>query len=158
MKTVPGISHRLPAWWERILISVTQAQLQGAGAGPGAPFPDPAACGCADRLGNLIASLPRDRRLLLRMGCRTLDLVAFLRFRRRFAGLTPAEACRLLEALAASHFGLLRRLVCVVRMLTQYAYFCSDATWQAIGYDGPWIGRIEVEVMSPPDLGAMEGP
>ena len=42
------------------------------------------------------------------------------------------------------------------QQLTQLAYFMDEGTWDAIGYDGPWLGRIDVTVASPPALGRVE--
>lgn len=38
-------------------------------------------------------------------------------------------------------------------MLCQYAWYLGDETWGACGYDGPWLGRVEVVSRPAPVLG-----
>jgi hypothetical protein len=95
---------------------------------------------------------PRERRLL-GLGTSFVDLVARLRFGRRFSRLDDGPARRILDGLGTSRVALLRRLHLSLRMMTQLAWYSDPAHWDECGYDGPWVGRIAVERGPPPDLG-----
>ena len=38
------------------------------------------------------------------------------------------------------------------------AYYMRPETWPAIGYDGPWLGRVPVAVIPVPRPAGVEGP
>jgi hypothetical protein len=115
-------------------------------------LPDPRSSGALARLAAMVQRLPRDQRRLLRAGQAVLDVLALARFARPFSRLDDRGARYLLRALARSPFPPLRRLHSVLKMMTQFAYFAGEATWTAIGYDGPWLGRIDVPSAPPPRL------
>jgi hypothetical protein len=37
-------------------------------------------------------------------------------------------------------------------MLLQYAWFAGAEGWDAVQYDGPWLGRVAVEVLPGPTI------
>lgn len=135
---------------ERMLVR-TAAAFVGAGE---EGFPAPEACGTGERLGKMVVRLPRDQQRLLRIGCAIVDAIAVIRFGRRFAALDDHRARKLLRGLAKAPLGPLRRLHFVLKMMTQFAYFAGEEAWAAVGYDGPWLGRVDVEVAPAPRIGA----
>lgn len=142
---------------ERNLLAGAEAFVYEEDATGRPPLPPPARTACAARLARLVLALPRDRRRLLILGCRVLDLLALLRHGRTFSRLGAPRALRLLDSLGTSRLALLRRLGAVLRMLTQFAYFADPLTWEAAGYDGPWLGRVPVEVLPAPRLELEDG-
>ncbi len=119
-------------------------------------LPSAEASGVPERLRRMLAQLPRDQVLLLRIGTLVLDGLSVARFGRGFRRLDAWRARKLLRAIAGSPLGPLRRLHHVLKMMCQFAYFASEATWGITGYDGPWLGRIEVAAGPPPAVGVEE--
>ncbi len=56
-----------------------------------------------------------------------------------------------LQGLARARLAPLRRAAAVARTLVAFAYYGQEQAWPAIGYDGPWIGRIDVERLPDPE-------
>jgi len=139
-------------WLERQLLAVAATFVED-GVGD---FPVVAATATGARLQELLGQLSAGEVRLLHLGGRALDLRAALRFGRCFHRLDIVRRRRVLAALADSTVGPFRRLHQVLKQLTQLAYFMDEGTWGAIGYDGPWLGRIDVTVASPPALGRVE--
>ncbi|HSM35078.1 MAG TPA: GMC family oxidoreductase [Longimicrobiales bacterium] len=131
------------ASWERQVFAAAAAALLGVpefGDGPLASV---------DRI---LRSLPAPRRRMLRA---FLALLEFggpgLRLRRaRFTSLPREDAIDLLAGWAEARPPALRRGVNGLRALAGLAYYGDDASWAAIGYDGPWLGRIDVAVLPAP--------
>ncbi len=57
----------------------------------------------------------------------------------RFSDLSLDERRRYLLEWERSTIDLRREAYQVLRMMAFFYYYSQDATWQAIGYDGPWI-------------------
>jgi hypothetical protein len=57
----------------------------------------------------------------------------------RFSKLDPAARSDCIEALCQSRVGLLRDVYAGLKQLCMFTFYAVDATWPAIGYDGPWI-------------------
>lgn len=38
-------------------------------------------------------------------------------------------------------FGIARQIYAGLKQLCLFLFYCTDESWPAIGYDGPWIGR-----------------
>jgi hypothetical protein len=47
-----------------------------------------------------------------------------------------------LQALATSRFLTPRTAFATVKLLSCFFHYTQDATWSALGYDGPWVGRV----------------
>ena len=45
-----------------------------------------------------------------------------------------------------------RQGVAALKALAMLAHYGGDAAWAEIGYDGPWLGRVDVPVLPPPYL------
>ncbi|HZU96039.1 MAG TPA: hypothetical protein VFF73_04975 [Planctomycetota bacterium] len=102
----------------------------------------------------IVKTLPRDEYLgceVLFRGIRWLPLLLGPR-RGRLDKLSRADARATLERLRVSRSRLLRYLFFCVKSLFAMAYFTRPAVWPAIGYDGPYLGRVAVTRLSPPPL------
>ncbi len=74
-----------------------------------------------------------------------------LRLRKaRFSALPREDAIRLLGDWADARQPALRRGVQAVRALAGMAWYGAEAAWPSIGYDGPWLGRVDVETLPAP--------
>lgn len=89
------------------------------------------------------SELPRRTRRDLGRFLAYVEHVAPLRARRasRFTRLLPAEQDQVLASLEASSSDLLRAGFDGLRSLVFLAYYRDARTWEAIGYDGPLVGR-----------------
>ena len=60
---------------------------------------------------------------------------------------------------AASSLSIVRRVVGILRTLISYSFYAASESWPAVGYGGPWLGRVEVERLPDPVLErpALEG-
>jgi hypothetical protein len=94
----------------------------------------------------------RDRRLaLLALRLANLTPVFFGRgtsVRR----MQPAAAEAHMNRLARSRLPGWRRLARIVKAMLAYAYYGRPAAWPALGYDGPWVGRVAIERLPDPVL------
>jgi hypothetical protein len=59
----------------------------------------------------------------------------------RFSRLGPDERAACIHALCRSRVGLLREVYAGLKQLCFFTFYAIDATWPAVGYDGPWVGR-----------------
>jgi len=59
----------------------------------------------------------------------------------RFSRLGPDERAACIDALCRSRVGLLREVYAGLKQLCFFTFYAIDATWPAVGYDGPWVGR-----------------
>jgi hypothetical protein len=59
----------------------------------------------------------------------------------RFSKLDAASRSACIEALCQSRIGLLRDVYAGLEQLCMFTFYAVDATWPAIGYDGPWVDR-----------------
>jgi hypothetical protein len=59
----------------------------------------------------------------------------------RFSRLGQGERAACIDALCRSRVGLLREVYAGVKQLCFFTFYAVDASWSAVGYDGPWIGR-----------------
>lgn len=58
-----------------------------------------------------------------------------------FSRLDEAGRTACLEALCASRIGALRDAFAGMKTLCLFAFYSADASWPALGYDGPLVGR-----------------
>lgn len=110
---------------------------------------EPAGDDVADAAAPFLAYLSRVDRLRLRALLLGLEYGAPL-FRLRpgrFTSLSPAEREAYLASWARSRLAPRRQGAAVLRALASLAYYGRDAAWPDVGYDGPWLGRVEVPVV-----------
>ncbi|HEX6938187.1 MAG TPA: GMC family oxidoreductase [Longimicrobiales bacterium] len=117
---------------------------------------EPPAADVADAVAPFLDRLSRVDRWQLRALLLAFEYGApLLRLRpRRFSALPPdaREAC--LAGWAASRLALRRRGAAVLKALSMLAYYGRDAAWPEVGYDGPWLGRVDVPVLPAAGVGA----
>jgi hypothetical protein len=121
-------------------------------------LPDPAAIGAIEEYDRLLARLPREDALLYRAALVLLEWEPLLRLAGRFSRLGVAARRAHLERWARSRLLPLRAGYAALKTLALLAYYTRPETWPAMGYDGPWIGRIPVEVIPVPRPSGCEGP
>jgi len=63
------------------------------------------------------------------------------RSRRALLATRPDERAACIDALCRSRVGLLREVYAGLKQLCFFTFYAIDATWPAVGYDGPWVGR-----------------
>ncbi|MEQ1501541.1 MAG: hypothetical protein ABMB14_04890 [Myxococcota bacterium] len=64
-------------------------------------------------------------------------ILRFARFSRR----PRAERAQVLDAWQRSGFGAKRQVAAAIRKVALFSWYARPATWGALGYDGPWVGR-----------------
>jgi hypothetical protein len=92
-------------------------------------------------LEELPPTLQRQARLMLRVvehGTHLFDLKV-----KRFTRLTRPEQDAYLRGWMGSSLGARRVIFRALKTLAALGYYGQPQAWGAIGYDGPWIGRIE---------------
>jgi hypothetical protein len=65
--------------------------------------------------------------------------------RRRFTLLTPSQQRQSLDGWMNSSLGARRVVFRALKALVMQGYYQDDAAWAAVGYDGPWLGRIAAQ-------------
>ena len=118
---------------------VTQAAVRILG------LPDEAGEEIGGFIDGILAELPvtsqRQARLMLRVvehGTHLFDLKA-----KRFTRLSPSEQDSYLEGWMKSSLGARRVIFRALKTLAALGYYAQPETWDAIGYDGPWLGRVD---------------
>ena len=93
----------------------------------------------------LLADLPptsqSQARLMLRVvehGTHLFDLKP-----RRFTRLTPAEQDAYLRGWMESTLGARRIIFRALKTLAALGYYAQTSSFAAVGYDGPWLGRVD---------------
>ncbi len=110
----------------------------------------------ADAIDPFIRRMPAaDRRLLsaLLLGLEYGTPAALLRLR-RFSGLDPVRREAWLRSWAESAIPLRRQGAAALKALGALAFYGREEAWPDVGYDGPWLGRVDVPVHDAPDLRA----
>ncbi|HHO52759.1 MAG TPA: hypothetical protein ENK18_18255 [Deltaproteobacteria bacterium] len=59
----------------------------------------------------------------------------------RFSRLSVAQRRHVIETWRRSRWGTRRRIADALRRLALFSWYSRPEAWDAIGYDGPWIGR-----------------
>jgi len=97
-----------------------------------------------DRLVSVMSSsVKRDIHWMLRIfehGTHLFDLKG-----KRFTRLTREDQEHYLRGWMESSMGARRMVFRALKLLASLGYYGVPATWPAIGYDGPWLGRIPAE-------------
>jgi choline dehydrogenase-like flavoprotein len=103
-----------------------------------------------------VSRLPATDRRLLSILLRIVEYaVPVLTGRlRRFSSLALADQQRYLRGWEQSRVALRRQGAASLRALASVAYYGRASGWAAVGYDGPWLGRVHVPVLPAPDLRA----
>jgi hypothetical protein len=95
-----------------------------------------------DLLADLPATSQGQARLMFRVvehGTHLFDLKS-----RRFTRLAPADQNAYLRGWMESSLGARRLIFRALKTLAALGYYARPESWDAIGYDGPWLGRVEV--------------
>jgi len=95
-----------------------------------------------DLLSELPGTSQGQARLMLRVvehGTHLFDLKG-----RRFTRLAPADQDTYLRGWMESSLGARRLIFRALKTLAALGYYARTESWDAIGYDGPWVGRVEV--------------
>jgi len=118
---------------------VTQAAVRILG------LPDEARENIGGFIDGLLAELPsttqQQARLMVRVvehGTHLFDLKP-----RRFTRLTPAEQDAYLRGWMESTLGARRVIFRALKTLAALGYYAQTSSFEAVGYDGPWLGRVE---------------
>ncbi len=118
---------------------VTQAAVRILG------LPDDARASLGGFIDGLLADLPptsqSQARLMLRVvehGTHLFDLKS-----RRFTRLAPPEQDAYLRGWMESTLGARRVIFRALKTLAALGYYAQPASFADIGYDGPWLGRID---------------
>lgn len=67
----------------------------------------------------------------------------FLYSWRPFSELPAPEQQEYLHGWESSRFSFRRQAFQALRMMALFFFYSQDATWKAIGYDGPWVSKLE---------------
>ena len=118
---------------------VTQAAVRILG------LPDEARSDIGGFIDGLLYDLPptsqRQAQLMLRVvehGTHLFDLKP-----KRFTRLSPAEQDAYLRGWMESSLGARRVIFRALKTLAALGYYAQPDSWPAIGYDAPWLGRVE---------------
>lgn len=72
----------------------------------------------------------------------------------RFSRLTPERRVRGIDAMLKHRLTALRQVATALTQLVKGMYYADRATWDSIGYDGPWMPpKIPESIAAYPDLG-----
>lgn len=121
------------------------------GPDEGGPPLDPGSDEVLASVGQILATLPADERVGARLLLRAVGLLPIVLGPRRgrLHRLARDDARATLERLRLSRWRALRYLFFCMKSLVAMAYFARPATWAAIGYDGPYLGRVDVGRLAP---------
>jgi hypothetical protein len=75
----------------------------------------------------------------------------------RFSRLGPDERAACIDALCRSRIGLLREVYAGVKQLCFFTFYAIDASWPAVGYDGPWVAAKPSESSAKPSESSTRG-
>jgi hypothetical protein len=92
-------------------------------------------------LDELPANSQRQARFMLRVvehGTHLFDLKS-----KRFTRLSPADQDAYLRGWMESSLGARRVIFRALKTLAALGYYAQPTAWNAIGYDGPWLGRVD---------------
>ncbi|MEB2284353.1 MAG: hypothetical protein B6D46_04640 [Polyangiaceae bacterium UTPRO1] len=118
---------------------VTQAGVRILG------LPDSARESLGGSIDGLLVDLPPTSQSQARLMLRVVEhgTILFDLKPRRFTRLTPVEQDAYLRGWMESTLGARRVIFRALKALAALGYYAQTASFAEIGYDGPWIGRIE---------------
>ncbi|MBZ0254217.1 MAG: gluconate 2-dehydrogenase subunit 3 family protein, partial [Candidatus Methylomirabilis sp.] len=112
----------------------------------GEPWPTAEEAGVLEKVDRELSFMREDVQDDFRSGLGVLERwlpIATFRFR-AFTAMTPEDQDDYLRGLETSSLSLLRQLYFGMRTLIAFYYFGDARAWPPLGYDGPWVGRVEV--------------
>jgi len=129
---------------EYAMLSVLAERLLGVAGLLGS---DPEQVDVGRNVDALVASLDADLRSQLRSALRVFEHGTYLfdLRRKRFTGLAPEQQQQYLAGWMNSTLGIRRTVFRVLKALVAAGFYQDPRTWPAVGYDGPWLGRIAVD-------------
>jgi hypothetical protein len=132
-----GLRLRALAPWEFVTLRAAAGRiLAGAGDGPGAEE-------VARRADAELAEIDALARAGVRQALLVVEYGTALRGHvRPFSALPPERQDRVLDGLARSRLQSARVAFAAVKLLACFYHYSDPGTWPALGYDGPWVGRI----------------
>ena len=102
--------------------------------------------------GPLLERLRTSDRVQLRAAIHLVNRIAPLLAGRLCAmtELSPEEREHILARWAASRLPLRRQVVAALKTVAAAAHYGEQSGWRSVGYDGPWLGRVQVPVLPVP--------
>ncbi|MCB0219512.1 MAG: GMC family oxidoreductase [Chrysiogenetes bacterium] len=156
-------SYPVPAAQSAVLSDKQHAILSAISrAIIGAPedFPDPVESGTVARLDGILSQLPEEIRdqfkLLLNFFEHATPI--FGAGLGRFTSLSPERQEKYVRSWMESLLRFRQMAFAALKMFVQLSYYAGDKTWRALRYDGPWVGRFEIDPIAPPLARNPEGP
>lgn len=118
-----------------------------------------AGSGSAEAVTPFLRELPKLDRRSLAVLLRFIEYGAPLLIGRlrRFTRLNPEQRAAIVRGWMESDLAPRRQAAASLKVLAMLGYYGRDAAWGDVGYDGPWLDRIEVPVLPAPDLRAHSG-
>lgn len=134
----PGTRLATLTPWEFVVLRAASARILD-GAGPGADADAVVRRADAD-----LATVDDPAvRAGVREVLRVVEYVPVLRGHLRpFSVLAPVVQDGVLDVLARSRFTIGRVSFATVKLFAYYYHYTDAATWPALGYEGPWVGRV----------------
>lgn len=115
-------------------------------------FPDPVESGTVERLDGILSQLPEEIRdqfsLLLNFFEHATPL--FGAGLSRFTRLSPERQERYVRSWMDSRLRFRQMAFAALKMFVQLSYYAGEKTWRALRYDGPWVGRFDIDPIKPP--------
>lgn len=107
---------------------------------------------CIEAVDRLIQPISRGLKGQIKLMVRFLEWapILFLFSWHRFSQLPVAKRREVLAFFAASRFALLEQVFTGAKALGLAGYYSQAEAWEAIAYDGPWVGRVKVAPIEPP--------
>lgn len=127
-------------------------------------LPDPRTTGALAALDRMLDRLPAPERGRMRWLLWAIDRAPWLSlwrgpgWWRRFERLDLARRRLMLERWRGSRLAALRAAAGALKSVAMLAYYSRPAAWDLAGYDGPWLGRVAVEVAPVPRSADAAGP
>jgi len=100
----------------------------------------------ATRLDPWLATWDLDAQQQLRVMLRVVEhgTSLFDLQRKRFTRLSAADQDRYLDGWMRSTLGARRVVFRALKAMAAAGFYAAPVAWTAVGYDGPWLGRVEV--------------
>jgi choline dehydrogenase-like flavoprotein len=139
----PALPVESPSGEQRILAAAVEAVL---GVEEGAP--------AARAVQPMLDRLAAPDRLQLSLLLQGLEYGAPLLAGRagRFSRLARDRREEILRAWSESRLPMRRQAVSALRAIASFGYYGREEAWAEVGYDGPWLGRVDVAVHPAPPI------
>jgi hypothetical protein len=115
--------------------------------------PDPEHIDVAARVDALVVEWDADAQSQLRTMLRVFEHGTYLfdLQRKRFTRLKPSQQDDYVAGWMNSTLGARRIVFRALKALTAAGFYQDQRTWSPLGYDGPWLGRIEATARLQPE-------